>query len=799
MPPTGHTPTTFGAVLQRLRRAAGLSQEELAERAGLSARGISDLERGVRHAPRPATLRLLADALDLDETQRARLTASAFAGPTEPTVAPASTRAVFPAVAGSLPHAAHALVGREGELADLVDRLRDPRACLVTLTGPGGVGKTRLAVQAAIELRTELLDAVAFIPLAAIRDSSLVLPTVAQALGMRDSSQYSSEEGLVTMLQGRRSLLILDNFEQVLDASPLIARWLASCPGLQLLITSRVALNLAQEQRYPVAPLAVPDPAPYQGSSGVATSPSVQLFVQRARHVRPDFNLTPGNTEAVAAICRRLDGLPLAIELAAARTAVLPAQALLDRMERALPLLTGGARDQPERLRTMRNAIAWSYDALSPAAQALFRRLAVFQGGFCLDAAEAVHVATGEAWDSVFDGIAELVEASLLRSEDGPGGDPRFSMLETIREYGLDQLAASGEEQTVRELHAAWVLSFVERAEPELFRLEQRTWGERLEAERPNIRAALAWFERITDAERALRLAGILPTFGWARGHLRESQEWLQRALAIPGESSAAARAWAILGISTLAYFQGNYDLARTMAEEGLAIARDGGFALGMGWALHMLADTAWMQEDLPRARALGESVIAQQREAGHPGLLAISLGDMGMIALYSGDRARGEAWSAEGLALCRALGNRWYIANHIGGQGDLAQAQGNLERAVQCYRESLPLFLEVDDRWYVASPIAGVAAIAVAHGRLEAAARLLGVAAGLNEVSGSAPGPWDQGRDEQTAAALQRDLGEVGFARAFAIGRGLPIDQAVAEAMAILDGLADEDDRDGD
>jgi predicted ATPase/DNA-binding XRE family transcriptional regulator len=785
----------FGELLRRLRVAAGLTQEALAERAGLSARGLSDLERGVRAAPRQDTLDLLVAALALATAERTALVAAARRG----AAAATRPRAVSPAidVAGGvrfpgalLPMPADQLVGREREVEAVSALLRDPGGRLLTLTGPGGVGKTRLALEVASSMRGAFPDGVAFVPLAAIRDASLVLPTVAQALGVRETADRPPEEALAVVLRGRRALLVLDNLEQVLDAGPALGRLLAAAPELRLLLTSRVPLRLTGEQRYPVPPLATPHLAPAQPDA-LADNPAMRLFAQCARQVRPDFALTPDTADAVAMICRRLDGLPLAIQLAAARVTVLLPSALLLRLEHALPLLSGGPRDQPARLRTMREAIAWSYDLLPPATQALFRQLAVFAGGFSLEAAAAVWQSEGASSSevAVFEGIAELVEASLLQlhaqAGDGPSGEPRFSLLETIREYGAEQLAANGEEEQTRERHAAWVLAVTEAAEPQLFRAEQQTWRARLEAERSNIRAALAWFEEIGDAVRAQRLTGSLLWFGVMSGSLRESQDWLRRALAIQGTSSAAARGWALVSASIIAWFLGDYDQAWSLAEESQAVSREGGFALGVAVASTTFAEIAWMRGDVATALEIGEEAIGLLREVGDPAWLAVPLGDMGVAALLAGDLERGDAWVRESLALNRALGNRWFIAVHLSDLGVVAHGRGDLIEAARHYAESVRLLSESGDTLYIASPLAGLAAIASATGDPEGAARLFGAAGGLRETSGFTVLPTEQERDERTAAMARAALGEERYAQALEVGRALPLTQAVDEAIA--------------
>jgi predicted ATPase/transcriptional regulator with XRE-family HTH domain len=781
----------FGELLRRLRVTAGLTQEALAERAGLSARGLSDLERGVRAGPRQDTLDLLVAALALGPAERTALVAAARRGAAAATrpraVSPITDSAIGVRFSGAtLPIPVEQLIGREREVAALSALLGDPSGRLVTLTGPGGVGKTRLALEVASTMRGAFPGGVVFVPLAAIRDASLVLPTVAQALGVRETVDRPPEEALAVVLRGRRALLVLDNLEQVLDAGPALGRLLAATPELRLLLTSRVPLRLTGEQRYPVPPLATPHLAPAQPDA-LADNPAMRLFAQCARQVRPNFALTSDTADAVAMICRRLDGLPLAIQLAAARVAVLAPAALLLRLERTLPLLTGGPRDQPARLQTMREAIAWSYDLLSAEEQALFRQLAVFAGGFSLEAAAAVWQSEGASEVTVFEGIAELVEASLVhvQAEDGPGGEPRFSLLETIREYGAEQLAANGEEEQTRERHAAWVSAFAEEAEPQVFRAEQQTWWSRLETELPNIRASLDWFEQTGDAERALRLAGALTPFSWMRGYLREGQEWLRRALAIPGEASAASHAWALCSIGALTWFRGDNEAARTLAERALALARAGDFALGVAVSYHLLAITAMMQGDLEQALVLGVEGIAREREVADPHWLAILLSDIGTIAMLHGDDDQGKAWSSEGLALNRALGNRWAIGIHLSDLGVVAQGRGDLAEAARQYAESARLFREVGDTWYIASPLAGLAAIAVSQGGPETAARLLGVATALREASGSTVWTTERERDEQTVALARAALGEERYAQALEAGRALPLTLAVDEAIA--------------
>jgi hypothetical protein len=470
---------------------------------------------------------------------------------------------------------------------------------------------------------------------------------------------------------------------------------------------------------------------------------------------------------------------------------VLPPTTLLARLERALPVLSGGARDQPARLQTMRDAIAWSYDLLPKAAQSLFRQVAVFEGGFTFEAATAVCNTEDTLEDELFDAIAGLVEANLVRSEDGLVGEPRFSLLETIREYGVEQLAASGQEEPTRDRHAAWILKLAEDAEPELFRADQQRWWNRLEVELPNIRAGLRWYERLGDAEGAQRLAGALWSFAWLRGLLREGQDWLERALAIPGETSGAVRAWAMVGQQAMAWNRSDFTSAQTLGEAALAASRAAAFPLGVAVSLGLLAGTAWMQGELGRAQVINEEAIGHLRAAGHPGWLGVFLVDMGTLNMLNGNEERGKTLSAEGLALNRSLGNRWIIANHVSDLGLVAHGRGDLIGAAHHYEESVRLLRDVGDTWFIAGPLSGLAAIAAEQSQAETAARLLGVAAALREASGALAWATEQGRDDQTVSAARAGLGDERYARALAEGRVLPLQQAIDQALATARNLA--------
>src|ERR687894_2385677 len=432
----------------------------------------------------------------------------------------------------NLPMQPTPLVGREREVEDVRERLLAPEVRLLTLTGPGGTGKTRLALQAAADLLDEFEDGVFFVALATLTDPTLVASTVAQVLDVRESGDQPLIEGVKDYLKDKRLLLVLDNFEQVLEAAPLAGE-LLSAPRLKVLATSRIPLGVYGEHEYAVPPLAVPDPKRLPGLEALSQYEAVRLFIERARAAKADFAVTSENAPAVAEICARLDGLPLAIELAAARVKLLPPGAMLGRLGRRLKLLTGGARDLPERQRTLRGAIEWSHTLLEEGEKTLFARLAVFSGGRTLEAIEAICDTEGDLPIEAFEGVSSLVDKSLLRQEEGPNGEPRFVMLETVHEFAREKLGQSAETQEIKRVHAEYFLTLIEVAHPELKGPDQLEWLERLEAEHDNMRAALSWASERKEVEVALRLGGSLWWFWWMRGYYSEGRRWLQEALAM--------------------------------------------------------------------------------------------------------------------------------------------------------------------------------------------------------------------------------------------------------------------------
>jgi predicted ATPase/class 3 adenylate cyclase len=729
----------------------------------------------------------------------------------------------------NLPTHPTALLGRERELAD-VRELFEGGARLVTLTGPGGTGKTRLGLQVAADLLENFEHGVFLVELAPISDPALVPSPIAQALGVRDVGSRPIVDALKEHLRSRSVLLLLDNFEQVLPAASVVVDLLASCPRLAVLTTSREPLRLRGEQEYAVPPLMLPEAGQIKTLEAVSRSPAVVLFVQRARGVRADFALTDANAPAVAEICAQLDGLPLAIELAAARVRLLTPEAMVQRLERRLPLLTGGPRGVAARQQTLRATIDWSFDLLDEDERRLFRRLSVFAGGFTLAAAEAVCGADGPRALPVLDGLDSLVAQSLVRRLDGAHDEPRFGMLETVREYAGEQLEASGEATEIRRRHADYFLALAEQAEPALWTAEQTAWLARLETEHDNMRAALAWSQAEPGRmEAGLRLAGSLTWFWNGHGHFSEGRRWLEAALApdgARGSGATPARAKALSGAGMLAGQQGDYGRAMALLEASLALYRGLAQEPGEAHALVLLGNVAQSQGDYERALALlDESLALCQRLGDKTGsahallilghvvhdrgdhqraraLLAEGLAlfravrdtagiawsqtYLGRLACEQGDYGRAMALSQESLALFRALGDKQGIAGALNNLGDVARYQGDLTQAMTFYAESLALRRELGDRPETARTLEGVAGVAMAHERPERAARLFGAADALREAVGVPAPPSRRARNERALRTVRAALADGAFAAAWAEGRVMTLEQAIAYALEL-------------
>ncbi len=684
------------------------------------------------------------------------------------------------------------LIGRDRERAAAASQLRRAEVRLLTLTGAGGVGKTRLALAVAEDLLGAFEDGAFFVDLAPIVDPALVPSVIAGVLEVGETARKPLVESLVDHLRGRSLLLVLDNFEQVLAAAPLLAELLTACRALKVLVTSRAALHISGEHEFPVPPLELPDPKHLPDLEALSQYEAVSLFIQRARAARPDFQVTNTNAPAVAELCARLDGLPLAIELAAARVKLLSPQALLARLERArlaspLHLLTGGARDLPARQQTLRSTIDWSYDLLEPGERALFARLAVFVGGCSLEAVEAVCSAGEDLPLDVLDGLALLVDKSLLRQAEGPEGEPRFGMLETIREYAAERFEASGDAETLRRRHAEYYLALAEQAAPELLGPQQGTWLERLEREHDNLRAALGWALERGEETVGLRLAAALGQFWEVRGHLGEGQGWLERALSRWPEAPAPARSGALSAAGSLAYVRGEYERAATLLEESLSVRRALEDRPGVALSLHKLGRVEHYRGDFERAAALYDESLAIRRALGDARGVAWSLNSSAVLARDRGDDDRARALYQESLAHFRELGDTWGIGLLLNNLARIARDREDWERAAALCAESLALFQELGDRTGVAWVLSNLAVVAQRRGAWESAARLHGAAEALRETIGLAAiflSPSERARYEAAVATTRAELGDRAFAAATAAGRAMPAEEIARAAL---------------
>ena len=700
-----------------------------------------------------------------------------------------------------LPVQLTSFVGRERAITDVERLLAATR--LLTLTGVGGVGKTRLALEVASRQRSRFADGVSFVPLAAIRDPELAVLAIAQTFGIPDMGGRPPVERLEEALRERRYLLILDNLEQVVAAAPSLGAILLSCPHLKILVTSRERLRLVGEQVYQVPPFALPAP-PESRLLGMDVpvawreSEAVRLFVERARGVRPTFALTPDNAPAVAEICRRLEGVPLAIELAAARVGLLSPRALLTYLEPRLPLLTGGPRDAPARQRTLRDTLAWSHALLSESERLLFRRLSVFVGGCTLDAISAVCCPSDEAETDILTLVASLADKSLLRSEDSLHG-PRLSMLETVREYACELLEACGEALDIRRRHAAYYLALAERARPELHGSAAAAWFDRLEAEHDNIRAALDWGEAeptdewahdgtaaIGGTDSATRIVEAVMWFWMVRGHLREGRERQSRLLARTPDGTPA-RARALIVSSAIARFVGDYAEALALGREGLALWEALGGPHDVAVAHARLGDAHGLRGEYDQARHHLEQAagifLALGRESGleHPVMLTLA-----QAAWVAGDMEYAERLYEQSVTTGRAAGDAHSVQVALRYLGLLAYRRGDPARAMQLQREVLRLVLELGDRTCMMSGLAGFAIAAASLGRPAQVARLLAAVDRQHTLTGAALMPFLRAEYDRHVVAVRAALGEQAFAAAWTEGRGLSLEDAVAEVLAM-------------
>jgi predicted ATPase/DNA-binding CsgD family transcriptional regulator len=667
---------------------------------------------------------------------------------------------------------------------------------LLTLTGPGGIGKTRLGLQVAAELSEQFADGVFFVNLAPIGDPALVLPTIAQTLGVQESATRSVLDILQSVLQEKQLLLVLDNFEQVVGAAVEVAALLARCTQLTVLVTSRAALHLSGEHQFPVPPLALPDPRHLPDLVALSQYEAVALFIARATAARPEYQVTNATAPAVAEICVRLDGLPLAIELAAARITLLPPQALLARLGQRFTLLTSGAQDALKRHQTLRNTIAWSYDLLEAEEQRLFRRLCVFVGGTTLSAVESVSAALGDEPGAVLDGVASLIDKSLLRQNEPEGEQPRFVMLETIREYGWEALSASGEAETTRQAHTAYYLALAKEAAPKLLGPQLAEWMRRLQQEHDNLRAAMNWLLERGEAAMALRMGAALALFWELNYSFHEGWNVLSQALVGSEEVAVRMRARGLVAAGWMALRLGHFERAEILCQKGLALFRAIGDRAGMGHAVFLLAQSASERGDPVAARSRYKESIVLNREAGNKTLIAWSLTLEGYIALYQGEYAGARTGIEESLALFREVGNPYGTAYTLHvlalyaiiGPGDLPLGQGHL-----LAEESLALFRDIGSRNYEPYALATLGEITFFQGDTTTARQLLEQSYARYRELGNEP------RIAWTLSLLGRVLvaeGDLAGARTFyeeslIMERRVNFDRSYLDIAPALEGLA--------
>jgi predicted ATPase/DNA-binding CsgD family transcriptional regulator len=667
-------------------------------------------------------------------------------------------------------------IGRKSEIADATRLLESAR--LLTLVGPPGTGKTRLALQIGWAAADSFRDGVYFVSLAPISDPALVTHAIASAVGATETQSQPLIETLKRLFRDKQLLLILDNFEHLLPAATVVSELFAAAPHIKVLATSREPLHLYGEQEYAVPPLALPDPAQIDLQT-LADCESVALFMQAARAVRSDFDLTADNAPAIAQLCVRLDGLPLAIELAAARIKLLTPPALLNRLSSRLDTLTGGAQDLPTRQQTLRSTIEWSYNLLDEREKILFARLAIFRGGRSLEAIEAV--CGGDLSVDVFDCLESLMNKSLIQQNESPEGEPRFIMLETIHEYAWERLRASGETDTMQRRHAQYFVPLAERAEPEMRLGQQRYWFTLLETEHENMRAVLRWSLDGGDKILGVRLVGALFLFWYAYGHHIEGQRWTQQMLEHQDAVPAAYRAKLLLAAGHLTMLY-ELETARDYFERALRLFRELQDEFNTAWALIFLGYT--MMTSNETAWATADEGLALFRRMNHKPGIAQALNILGEVARFNGDDSRARIAYEECLVIVHETGEARRMRFMLSNLSFIALHEGDYVRARELGEQALRLSLEMNNRLDTADVMAGLAGIIGIMGEPERAARLLGAYEAVMERMGAVAQPTNVPENDRSIAVVRAQLDEATFDSAWAAGRSMTLEQAAALAL---------------
>jgi predicted ATPase/transcriptional regulator with XRE-family HTH domain len=780
-PPPSAAPLAFGDLLRRHRIAAGWSQEELAERAAVSARAISNYENGTTLRPQRETVRLLSEALGLTEAEQARFVAASRAGAWPVSSPPAAIPVASTASPTHLPVPLAPLLSRERELKSLTALLGREDVRLVTLLGPGGVGKTRLALAAAAAARTAYADGAYFVSLAPIREPEVLLLAVAQALGVASAGKQTQFDALCAWLHERRVLLVLDNFEHLLSEAVVVANLLLACPGLVVLATSREPLRLRGEREYSLSPL---ETGAGMRAVGVAESPAAAVFAHYARAVRPGFEVTAENAGAVEAICARLDGLPLALELAAAQIRWLTPAQQLERLSTRLPILVNGPRDAPVRHQGLAAAIAWSHDLLTADERRIFRRLAVFAGGWSLEAAESVCGEAETTSGTILTALESLVMKNLVqlapRSET-----PRFTMLETIREYAQERLAASGEAEGVGRAHAAHFRALVDGANQALIGPEQMAVRDRIDRDYDNLRGALRWSIEHGAVEWAGWLGWELWRYWSDRVMYTEGRGWLREILALEGVADHPCYFWLHFAAGVLAMDQGDDAAARASLERGLSLAPQYDTSGPRSAALTQLGRLAYRQGDSATARVFLEESLAIRRCADDRWDIGVSLLHLSRVLLDLGDYATTGEMLQEALAIARESADTTKIGECLHQLGRLAIAQREYDRARAFLLESLAFYRATTVSHTIATCLEDLARVAVAQGVPVEAVHLLGAAAALRDRDATPLPPVDRPAVESTRAVTRAALAAEVWEAAWKEGQQASLPESIAAAQA--------------